>query len=66
MVINNKFNLGDKVFLETDEAQSERIVTNLIILPNLITYGVSCGTVESCHYDFELNAEKDVLKTFTD
>lgn len=65
MLIDNKFNIGDKVYLETDAEQNERVVTGLYIRQTSITYGLSCGTNESWHYDFEITVEKNVLKTST-
>lgn len=59
MIIENKFNIGDVVYLKTDETQSERIITALVILPNVIRYAIMHGTSESTHYDFELSYEKN-------
>ena len=63
MLIDNKFNIVDKVYLETDSDQNERVVTGLYIRQTSITYGLSCGTNESWHYDFEIIVQKNVLKT---
>lgn len=65
MLIDNKFNIGDKVYLETDADQKCRIVTGINIRATSITYALCCDVTESWHYDFEINAEKDVLKTST-
>ena len=65
MLIDNKFNIGDEVYLKTDEDQNCRLVTGLTIRVTSITYELSCGTAESTHYDFEITVEKDVLKTST-
>jgi len=65
MVINNKYNFGDQVFLVTDEEQRLRLVSGLYIRPNgEIKYGVSYKENESWHYDFEITKEKDMTKTF--
>lgn len=63
MLLDNKFNIGDRVYLETDTDQKEMIVTGLWVRQGSITYGLSCGTGESYHYDFEITLTKDVLKT---
>ena len=63
MIIDNKFNIGDTVYLRTDCDQNEMIVTGFSVTQNSITYGLSFGTVESWHYDFEITLEKNVLKT---
>ena len=65
MLIDNKFEIGDIVYLETDTEQSERIVTGFYVRDNTLTYGLSCGICESWHYDFEITLEKNVLKTST-
>jgi len=63
MLIDNKFKIGDRVYLETDQDQHERMVTGFYIRHDSITYGLSCGTMETWHYDFEISVEKNVLKT---
>ncbi|MFP4527707.1 MAG: hypothetical protein ACLFQX_04090 [Candidatus Kapaibacterium sp.] len=57
-----KFMIGQTVFLRTDSEQRERIVTGVTILPGMIRYGLSCGTEETWHYEFEINENKDVIK----
>ena len=61
MLIDNKHEIGDIVFLATDEEQLERFVTGLSIRPNSISYMLSCGSNESFHYDFEITSERNVL-----
>jgi hypothetical protein len=62
MVINNKFEIGDTVYLITDKEQEPRLVTELIIRPGgLIVYGCSLCQETSEHYDFELSKEKDYV-----
>jgi len=65
MLIDSKFNIGDEVYLDTDVDQHCRLVTGLNIRATSISYNLSCGVVESTHYDFEITVEKDVLKTTT-
>jgi hypothetical protein len=66
MVIDNKFELGDIVYLKTDPDQRARIVSKFSVLPNgLIVYELSHNTFTSPHYDFEISVEKDVLITTT-
>ena len=65
MLIENKFNIGDEVYLKTDVDQNCRLVTGLTIRATSISYDLSCGVAESTHYDFEITIEKDVLKTST-
>ena len=62
MIIENKFNIGDTVYIVTDEDQKKRVVTGLRICPrDCIIYYLNCGTVFSEHYDFELQSEENVL-----
>lgn len=66
MVIDNKYDYEQQVYLKTDVDQKVRIVTGLLIRPNgLISYELSCRTEARWHYDFEISTEKDVLKTTT-
>ena len=62
MVIDNKFEIADIVYLRTDADQAKRVVTSIHIRPNeQITYELSCGSHASDHYDFEISEEKSVL-----
>lgn len=65
MIIENKYNIGDSVYLKTDTDQNERIVSGLLIRKTHLIYYLVCGTNESAHYDFEITVDKDVLKTTT-
>ena len=58
MVIENKFNIKDVVYLITDEGQSQRIIDEIRITENIISYHLMCGTEGSWHYDFEISTEK--------
>lgn len=59
-----KHNIGDVVFLKTDSEQFDRIITGIMLHPqNAVTYRLSCGTIETWHYDIEISDEIDVLKT---
>lgn len=66
MVIDNKYDFGQQVYLLTDSDQKLRIVTGMCIRPNgCISYEVTCGTDSRWHYDFEISTEKNVLATTT-
>lgn len=54
-----KFKLGETVYLITDNDQLPRLVTGYVVRPNLISYYLSCGTVETSHYDFEISHDKN-------
>lgn len=67
MLIKNTFDIAQSVFLKTDKAQNECIVTGIMVRPNqVLLYELSCGSLSSFHYEFELTAEKDVLKSTMD
>ena len=63
MVIENKYNIGDLVYLTTDTDQFQRLVIAINILPNNITYGLQCGTDVRYHYDIEISKEKTIIET---
>lgn len=55
------FELGQIVYVKTDIDQHKRMVTAISIRGNGVTYELTCGTITSWHYDFEINITKDVL-----
>jgi hypothetical protein len=64
MVIDNKFEIGQEVYLKTDIDQKLRIITAILVLPgNCYRYELSCGTDCRWFYEFEITSEKNVLMT---
>jgi hypothetical protein len=66
MVIDNKYEIGQSVWLKTDKDQCERIVTAVLVTglhSSRITYQLGCGAGESWHEEYEMTDEKNVLKT---
>lgn len=61
--IDNKFDIGQTVYLKTDTDQSQRIISAIKITVGHLIYEVCCGTNSSWHYDFEMSEQVDVLKT---
>lgn len=61
--MKTKFEIGQIVFLRTDNEQLARIVTRYTVCVTGITYELSFGTTTSWHYDFEISENKDVLKS---
>lgn len=57
MFIENKFNLGDTLYLKTDTEQSPRLLTGINVSPSGILYSLSRGTEETKHYDIEISTE---------
>jgi hypothetical protein len=60
MILDNKLEIGQTVYLKTDKEQLARIVTALTVRVGSILYALGCGATESWHYDFEISLEKDV------
>jgi hypothetical protein len=58
MVIDNKFNLSQIVYLTTDPDQLARVVTAIRVEGSGLVYQTTCATFVSEHYDFEISAEK--------
>ncbi len=58
MKIEEKYKIGEIVYLITDKDQDERLVTGITVRPRELLYQVSCGTSETECYDFELSKEK--------
>jgi len=57
MQINNKFNIGDKVYLKSDIEQLPHIVTEIIIQPgNMLCYQISQGHNACVHYEMEISS----------
>lgn len=65
IVIDNKYEIGDIVYLKTDADQLARIVTSIQVFKvGELIYKLACGINESPHYDFEISKEPDlVIKT---
>ena len=62
MIIENKFYIGQMVFLITDEDQRPRIISSFQVLPGgYLLYALSCGALNSNHYDIEISESKDEL-----
>lgn len=61
MIIENKFQIGQIVFLKTDREQFERIITGICIRMNGMSYELSFGNSTSWHFDFEISIEKNIL-----
>lgn len=65
MVINNKYNIGDIVYLRTDIDALERIVTSIVVSEgNSIKYELSLAEGVSLHYENEITTEKTHTTNF--
>ena len=62
MVIDNKFNIKDKVYLITDIEQRLRIIISVRMYPEgVVAYELSHGSDSSVHYEFEISLEKNYI-----
>lgn len=66
IVIENKFDIGDVVYLRTDKDQDPAIILSIqIFKEGEPLYEVIRNTTTSRHYDFELSHQRDQLLTCT-
>jgi hypothetical protein len=63
MLVDNKFQLGDIVYLKTDVDQKSRMITKISVSQQGLLYMVVCGTETTDHYEIELSEEKQVVFT---
>jgi hypothetical protein len=64
MLIDNKFDIGQIVYLRTDVDQVPRIVVKFEVTSSTVLYILASGEKETTHYDIEISETKDVvLKT---
>lgn len=61
MVVENEYEIGERVYLSTDKDQYPRVIFGFIITKSEILYKCACGTQTSDHYGFELSKEVNVL-----
>lgn len=62
MTINNKFKLGEMVYLVTDPEQMVRIIVALqVTVDGGLLYKLAIGMSEQWHYEAEMSREKDVI-----
>jgi hypothetical protein len=57
MRIENEFNIGDIVYLKTDEQQRQRIITGILIRDNRVGYYVSYIDHETHHFEIEMSKD---------
>jgi uncharacterized phosphosugar-binding protein len=59
MVIDNKYNIGDIVYIVTDVDQLPCMVTSLEVTSKDVLYHVSRNGLNTVMYDMELSKEKE-------
>lgn len=65
MLIDEKFKIGQIVYLKTDKEQVKMIVTALLIDTNGIEYRLSSGNISAWHHDIEISEEVSILEITT-
>lgn len=59
-----EFEVGQHVYLKTDEDQKLRIIKSIWLQKSGVQYQLASGTSEAWHFDFEISIHQDVkLKT---
>jgi hypothetical protein len=58
MKITTKYDIGQTVYLVTDDEQSARIITRITVGHNSVIYELSHITSTSEHYDFEFTDQE--------
>jgi len=61
IVIENRYKIGEIVYLKTDIDQYPRIVQAFYITIKEIMYELICGTARSTHYDYEISKDKNMM-----
>lgn len=61
MMIDNRFEIGDIVYLKTDPDQYQRMVSGIIVGMYCLNYELALGDGSSTHHDFEISTTKNVL-----
>ena len=62
MILENKYNIGEFVYLITDPDQCKRIITGIEVGQRDICYFLACGESTTKHYDFEISKEKQLIE----
>lgn len=61
MIVDNKFKIGERVYLATDPEQLVRIVSGIMVRQGTLIYELSCGERATNAYDFEISSERDTV-----
>jgi len=60
MLLDTKYEIGEKVYLTTDVDQLQRVVTGYEVRLDTMAYLVACGIIETSHYEFEISDEINI------
>lgn len=64
--IDLAFEIGQEVYLKTDDDQKKRIVCEVNLKQTGVIYRLCCGIADSWHYDFEITVDINVKAKTTD
>lgn len=65
MVVNNKFQFGDLVYIKTDKEQNTYIVIAFFVTGKELKYLCACGDKDKYFFEIELSSEKNILMATT-
>lgn len=60
------FDVGQVVYLKTDEDQKKRIVYSIELKQSGVLYGLAQGNTTSWHFDFEISETCDIVVKTSD
>ena len=62
MTINNKYSIGQIVYLITDDQQLSRMVIGIKVCAKFgMLYYLACAKDETIHAEIEISSEKNIL-----
>lgn len=61
LMIENEYNIGDIVYLKTDEKQLQRLLFAIEISSTGLLYRLACGEINTYHYAIEMTTEKSFV-----
>lgn len=62
IIVDNKFDHGEIVYLKTDREQLPRLVSCIkVYVQGEVMYELISGTLSSVHYEFEISKEKNLV-----
>lgn len=62
MKINTKYDIGEIVYLKTDEDQKDFMVIQMTVSISGVQYNLRQGTYDSWHFEFEISEERNLFK----
>jgi hypothetical protein len=66
-MLENKYEIGQIVFVKIDKEQKENMITAILIRPGgCISYELHDGVRNKWFYEFECSEEKDIVKATTE